>query len=97
MPYIPEADRRRATTEPATPGELNYAITTLLVQYMQHRAVTYTNVAEALAACTEAAAEFRRRVLGPLENRKMSENGDVFPRWLLCEAGTNNPQDGGAL
>ena len=59
--------------------------------------LSYATVAEALSACTEAAAEFRRRVLVPLENRKMSENGDVFPRWILCEAGTNDPQDGGAL
>lgn len=94
MPYIPEVDRHRAATEPATPGELNFAITALLFRYLgriDKRPLSYATVAEALGACTEAAAEFRRRVLVPLEERKMRESGDVFPYWLLAEASTGDP------
>lgn len=103
MPYICKSrretirDGKVRDLQIETPGELNFAITELLIGYVEGRDVGYSTVAEALSACTEAAAEFRRRVLVPLEERKMSENGDVLPRWLLWQAATGAPWDGGVL
>lgn len=35
MPYIPRDDRARARLEPATPGELNYAITIRMITVLE--------------------------------------------------------------
>lgn len=89
MPYITKTDKDWLTKgeHPVAPGTLNYAITMLLIQYVQDQPkVTYAVVAEALSACTEAAAEFRRRVLVPLEEVKRAKNGDVFPSSLIRKA-----------
>lgn len=88
MPYIPRSARQGLNPDwqPCTPGELNYAITRLLVNYLHLYKSTetgrpsYEHIAEAIAACTEAAAELRRRVLAPYEDLKCAENGDMYPR-----------------
>lgn len=83
MPYIKNEDYSTAKTQPDTPGELNYAITMLMIEYLTREGLSYANAAETIAAATEAAAEFRRRVLVPYENEKIAENGDVYPTHLL--------------
>ncbi len=83
MPYVKSEHRTDETIfYPENPGELNYAITMLLIVYLENKGLAYTNIAETLAACTEAGAEFRRRVLVPYEEQKRAENGDVYPPTL---------------
>ena len=83
MPYLSNDQKELLGDKiPVTPGELNYVITQILIQYVEHQRLSYGIVSEALSACTEAAAEFRRRVLVPLEDRKIEQNGDVYPDWL---------------
>ena len=83
MPYINEHRKEGAEANPRTAGELNFAITRLMIDYLDRKGLSYTNAAETIAATTEAAAEFRRRVLVPYEDKKIAENGDVYPDHLL--------------
>lgn len=87
MPYIKKEDRVRATLNPQTVGELNYAITQLInkyADYMEDHAPLdkmhkgyqlYNDVIGALECCK---LEVYRRVLAPYEDKKIRENGDVF-------------------
>lgn len=81
MPYISKDDRQRAPDPryaPQTPGELNYAITLLIIEYLQRKGKSYTFINDCLGALEGAKLEFYRRVVVPYENAKMAENGDVY-------------------
>lgn len=78
MPYVPEEDRERAARYPRTPGELNYAITKLLTWYLGVKGENYTHLQDCVAACECAKLELYRRVAAPYEDKKCSENGDVY-------------------
>lgn len=82
MPYISPKDYPRAMITPETPGELNFAITMLMIGYLSQKGLSYTNAQETISQANEAAAEFRRRVLAPYEDKKVAENGDVYPSHL---------------
>jgi hypothetical protein len=86
MPYIKQ-ERRDAMAhtlepKPDTPhnaGELNYAITLLLLQYWrQPGPANYQRINDMSGATREAWAEFRRRVVGKYEDQKIKENTDVY-------------------
>lgn len=93
MPYCKAADKTRLNSLSldtvgrtcSSPGELNYAITTLMIGYLDALGLSYANAAETLAGGNEAVAEFRRRVLVPYEDSKIRENGDVYPNHLLTK------------
>lgn len=86
MPYIKQ-ERRDAmkvtlTPLPDTPknaGELNYAITLLLVRYWLEHGPSYQKINDIVGACEGAKLEFVRRVVGKYEDQKILENGDVYP------------------
>ena len=78
MPYIKQADRDRASTAPATAGELNYAITELLVGYIDEKKLSYQTINDIVGALEGAKLEFYRRVAVPYENTKLATNGDVY-------------------
>lgn len=78
MPYIEYPDYVAARFDPRTPGELNYAITRLLVGYVGLKGKTYTHLNDCLGALSGATHEFYRRVVVPYEEGKMAENGDVY-------------------
>lgn len=77
MPYIKDEDRSRAMDEPQTAGELNYAVTTLIRDYVG-QPLSYQRINDVLGALEGAKLEFYRRVVVPYENAKMAENGDVY-------------------
>jgi hypothetical protein len=86
MPYI-KKDRRdeidNGGLPPQNAGELNYAITRLLNNYIRCKTcvckqVTYTIVNDILGALAGASREFYRRVAVPYEEKKIEENGDVY-------------------
>ena len=79
MPYIDAESRRKLEREsPSTPGELNYAITCVVVSYLRRRGLSYTTINDIVGALEGAKAEFNRRIAAPYEDRKIKENGDVF-------------------
>ncbi len=60
------------------PGELNYLITELCVQYVQHNKLNYDSINDVIGALECAKQEFYRRVAAPYEDKKIKENGDVY-------------------
>lgn len=79
MPYITnEAKTRLPSMGPANPGELNYLITNLLIDYLHKMGKNYQNINDVLGALEGAKLEFYRRVAAPYEDKKIQENGDVY-------------------
>jgi hypothetical protein len=81
MPYVASHIRNAIDTgdKPNTPGELNYAITSLLVSYYTRQGLSYSTINDILGALEGAKLEFYRRVAVPYEEEKRKENGDVYP------------------
>lgn len=93
MPYIKQEDRERLASPvaiPQTPGELNYIISCLLVDYIEQKCnpdgkpetiqlkPSYGLFNEILGALEAAKLEFYRRVVVPYEDEKIHDNGDVY-------------------
>jgi hypothetical protein len=77
MPYIEEKDRVRATFHPKTAGELNYAITRLIQQFLGETP-RYQQFNDVLGALEGAKLELYRRRIAGYEDKKIIENGDVY-------------------
>lgn len=82
MPYLTEEAKYELDTysdrRPETTGELNYLLTKVYQQYLDHHGLSYATLNDISGAATESLAEFRRRVVVPYEDRKLMENGDVY-------------------
>ncbi len=83
MPYINPGSRSQVT--PITSivrnaGELNYAITSLLISYLSTHGLDYATINDIHGALTGAQLEFNRRVVAPYEDKKIQENSDVYPK-----------------
>lgn len=88
MPYIKPSIRAfldphidalsGALFEPGTSkGDLNYVITQLVIAYVEHHGKSYSTLSDVTGVLNDVRAEFERRVVGPYEDAKMVENGDV--------------------
>lgn len=88
MPYI--KTRRRSDLHtyeqsdiPEVAGELNYLFTEIIVDYLQTKGLSYQTGNDVLGALDACAREFYDRVMRPYEDKKIKENGDVYPREFL--------------
>lgn len=81
MPYVAERlrDLLKEGRMPSTPGELNYLITLLCIEYVDEHDRKYEICNAVVGALECAKLEFYRRVVAPYEQKKITENGDVFP------------------
>lgn len=79
MPYIKSEDYARAEEAPANSGELNYAITLLILRYFDQNGGRYQQINDIVGALEGAKLEFNRRVVADYEDVKIEENGDVYP------------------
>lgn len=85
MPYTKENDRvgqydpiEELAREIKVKGDLNHAICELTaLVILAHGGMGYTNVSEWIDAVNGARKEMERRLLGPYEDIKIVENGDV--------------------
>lgn len=81
MPYI-TPERREAIlagAKPQDPGELNYAITVLVDNYLKDKGeIRYAHLNEVIGAIDCAKLELYRRIAAPYEEKKIAENGDVY-------------------
>lgn len=80
MPYITQERRKelQVTPEPMrNAGELNFTITTLLVQYLEYNK-GYQAYNDCLGVLEGAKLELYRRLVAPYEDHKIKENGDVY-------------------
>lgn len=87
MPYIKLSDRRdltpRSTFSPQAAGELNFQVTSLCLQYLERMGRSYQTYAEIEGVLSHVAKELYRRSAAPYEDKKIAENGDVFPEYLV--------------
>lgn len=98
MPYISDerAQAIRLGDHMRAPGELNYAVTRLGIEYLEDqvalgRKISYALLAETISQIEEAANEMRRRLLIPYEMKKQQEARDVYPNDLLVAVGAEEP------
>lgn len=82
MPYVKKERRMKLRSKdnsiPENPGELNYQITMLMLEYQILHGLSYQTINDILGALEGAKLEFYRRVAVPYENGKIAENGDVY-------------------
>jgi hypothetical protein len=81
MPYIKQ-ERRDAILGGAKPqdaGELNFAITVVVDNYLQGKGgIRYVHLNEVVGALECAKLELYRRLAAPYEDQKIKEAGDVY-------------------
>lgn len=91
MPYIKNEDKEKLNTLIQSAcdniedlgrycensGELNYTITKIIQGYFKARGGRYQQINDIVGALESAKAEFQRRIVGPYEDLKIMENGDV--------------------
>jgi len=88
MPYILATDRDKlkaatdaivaAITKDTVAGDLNYMISLMAKAYIDAKGLRYEHLNAVVGALDSCKAEFQRRVVGPYEDRKIAENGDVY-------------------
>lgn len=82
MPYIRQSARDEVQRVGAlSGGELNYAVTRLLVDFLgleEGGTISYESLNTAVGALECAKLELYRRVAAPYEDQKKEENGDVY-------------------
>lgn len=84
VPYI-DPERRKEILCPETAGELNWLISAGLDAYVKGHGLSYQTLADCISALEGAKLEFYRRVVGPYEDKKIEQNGDVYSRQTLGE------------
>lgn len=88
MPYVTQEQRRDLESiptvlggvrrVPANPGELNFCVTKVILEYLRYRGLSYQTINDIIGALEQAKDEFRRRVVHPYEDVKKEVNGDVY-------------------
>ena len=85
MPYIKQSERgwidKHVEHWPGnltSPGELNYAITKIVMEFLKPLDFNYTKIALVTGVLENVKQEFYRRVVKPYEQGKQQENGDVY-------------------
>jgi len=61
------------------PGSLNFAICSLIIAYVKNNGLCYKTLNDIGGALSYADKEFYRRVVAPYEEKKIKENGDIWP------------------
>lgn len=80
MPYVEQSIRSALNhnyTRPQSPGELNYVLTEHIREYLGD-SPNYRRFNDVIGALECAKLELYRRMVAPYENKKCSENGDVY-------------------
>ncbi len=82
MPYIKEQRRRFLlypdADMPENCGELNYKITMEALAYLEKKGQSYQTYNDIIGALECCKLEMYRRSIGPYEDTKIAENGDVY-------------------
>jgi len=82
MPYISKTQREEITKHgvpPSVPGELNFAISSLIDQYIDNiGGLSYVSLNTIIGVLECVKLEIYRRIGAPYEDEKLIENGEVF-------------------
>jgi len=87
MPYIKKLDRTKfypliydIADKIKSEGELNYAITCIILEYLNNnRPNSYALLNKIIGVLECIKQEFYRRMVIPYEEKKIEENGEVYP------------------
>ena len=79
-PYIKQEERETIRLRMENAGHLQYIIATLVEDYVRRTGLNYQTCNNVMGALTGAQLEFYRRVVAPYEDKKIKDNGDVFPQ-----------------
>ena len=81
MPYIDTKTKDKVHQfGPRTAGELNFAITEVLIGYLKEKKESYQTYNDMMGAMTGSLLELYRRKIVPYEDRKIEANGDVYQK-----------------
>jgi hypothetical protein len=91
MPYVKENKRNEINKEDydtgsialfiediECAGDLNYTFTIIALDYLSRKGENYQHINDVIGALEGAKLEFYRRLVGPYEDTKIKENGDVY-------------------
>lgn len=81
MPYLKPSEKDALETgliQPSTPGHLNYAMTTMFLDYIELKGESYQTYNDIIGALEACKLEMYRRKVSEYENLKIRANGDVF-------------------
>ena len=81
MPYITTKQKEDLNRVPVatSAGELNYMLTCTILDYLKLNGLSYATINDIVGALEGAKLEFYRRIAEPYENKKILDNGDVYP------------------
>ena len=86
MPYIEQNRREEIIIDGDTPqneGELNYAVTYAINEYLNNNVLTYATLNQAIGVLECAKLELYRRMASPYEDEKIKSIGDVYKLSLI--------------
>lgn len=86
MPYVDQTSRDKLSNlintihlaNVLSAGELNYAITNLIIAFIENKGVSYQTYNDVLGALEGAKLELYRREIIKYEDDKRKTNGDVY-------------------
>ena len=86
MPYIDYETKQKyaelagliANTKIENPGVLTWLLTLLAKSYLEYHQKSFSVLCVIVGSFMCATFEFYRRVVGPYEDKKINENGDVY-------------------
>ena len=79
MPYIDTQTKDKVHQfGPRTPGELNFALTEVIIEYLKEKKESYQTYNDIIGASIGSLLELYRRKIIPYEDKKIDENGDVY-------------------
>ena len=85
MPYILKENREElgyiTPRFPDNCGELNYWLTLSCLKYLASNGECYQIYNDIIGALESCKLEMYRRMIAPYEDKKIKENGDVYPEW----------------
>lgn len=94
MPYIRQSNRHlidegrgglQNFAQDMSAGDLNYAISQLVAGFIDGQGLQYEAINSAIGVLECAKLELYRRIAGPYEDKKMKENGDVYPEDIVTK------------
>lgn len=81
MPYITIEERQvllEGLKDVETPGQLNFLFTSLIIDFVKQKGLSYQTINDVYGALEGAKFEFARRVVNGYEDKKIEQNGDVY-------------------
>ena len=103
MPYIKKMERavfakalremRHALILDENPGHLNYLITAICDEWLNHYPPCYARFNEVIGVLECAKQELYRRLVAPYEDSKMAVTGDVYDERLITTTTEFNSQE----